>query len=92
MPTGIKYLSIKLYTFRCGSPWYGRVSVVSEMLRRKIRGIKEFYPFWGCFDARCIWTNGKYTDKHPPTSTGLSSPDEGIGQKVRSGPKVPSLS
>jgi hypothetical protein len=32
-----------------------------------------------CFDAGCIWTNSKYTDKVPPTSTGLRSPDEGIG-------------
>jgi hypothetical protein len=35
---------IKLSAFRCRSPWYGRVSVVSEMPRKKTRGIKEFYP------------------------------------------------
>jgi hypothetical protein len=29
----------------CGrDPWYGRVSVVSEMPRKKCRGIKEVYP------------------------------------------------
>ena len=30
-------------------PWYGRVSMVSEMPRKKIRGIKEVYPVYHCF-------------------------------------------